>query len=36
MDTFEFKDLKTVPDPLYEYPNSLKNCQIPLIIDNGK
>lgn len=36
MEIFEFKDAKTVPDPIYDYPISLRDSETPLIIDNGK
>lgn len=36
MDIFEFKDIKTVPDVVHRYPPSLRDSQVPLIIDNGK
>lgn len=36
MEIYEFKDVKTTPDPIQEYSSTLKNSQLPLIIDNGK
>lgn len=35
MEIFEFKDVKTVPDPIQDYTNSLRTSGTPLIIDNG-
>ncbi|XP_013421729.1 actin-related protein 5-like [Lingula anatina] len=32
---FTFKDEKPSPDPIFEYPDSLRDSRIPLIIDNG-
>lgn len=36
MSIIELKDYKTVPDIIHEYTPSLKENQIPLVIDNGK
>lgn len=33
---FSFKDEKTQPDPVFEYPSNIANSGIPLVIDNGK
>lgn len=35
MEVFEFKDAKTVQDPIHDYPSSLRDSETPLIIDNG-
>ncbi|XP_068991223.1 actin-related protein 5 isoform X1 [Neodiprion pinetum] len=35
MEIFELKDIKTVPDLVYEYSAKIKNDATPLIIDNG-
>ena len=32
---FSFKDEKTQPDPVFEYPCSIADSNVPLIIDNG-
>lgn len=32
---FSFKDEKTQPDPVFEYPSNIANSGIPLVIDNG-
>ena len=32
---FSFKDEKTQPDPVFEYPRSIADSNVPLIIDNG-
>lgn len=36
MEVFEFKDAKTTPDPIHDYSVSLRDSEMPLIIDNGK
>ncbi|XP_066994709.2 actin-related protein 5 [Anabrus simplex] len=35
MTALELKDVKTTPDPIHEYPKSIQNNSIPLVIDNG-
>lgn len=31
----KFKDEESTPDSFYEYPSSLRDGKVPLIIDNG-
>lgn len=33
--TFQLKDQKVIPDIVYEYPDSLRRNNVPLILDNG-
>ncbi|CAG5136503.1 unnamed protein product [Candidula unifasciata] len=35
INVFSFKDEKPVPDPIYEYPSTLQDLGVPLVIDNG-
>lgn len=35
MDLLEFKDIKTIPDIIHPYTETLKRNNIPIIIDNG-
>lgn len=35
MNTYQLKDMKTVPDIVHEYSKDLKNNHVPIIIDNG-
>ncbi|KAK6630410.1 hypothetical protein RUM43_014755 [Polyplax serrata] len=35
MNTYQLKDVKTVPDIVHEYSKDLKNNHVPIIIDNG-
>ncbi|GLH02555.1 Actin-related protein 5 [Gryllus bimaculatus] len=35
MTTVELKDLKTVPDPIHQYPKTVRSSALPLVIDNG-
>ena len=32
---FTFQDNFPAPDPVYDYPESLRNNSMPLVIDNG-
>lgn len=31
-----FQDVKTIPDIVHDYPSTLRDEHVPLIIDNGK
>lgn len=33
---YTFKDFVPDPDPVYDYPSSLRDGQIPVVIDNGR
>lgn len=35
MNTFQLKDVKTVPDIVHEYSREIRENHIPIIIDNG-
>ena len=33
---YRFQDCETSPDSFYDYPPSIRDNAVPLIIDNGK
>ncbi len=33
---YYFSDESTVADPIFDYPSSLREEQIPIVIDNGR
>ncbi|XP_046673502.1 actin-related protein 5 isoform X2 [Homalodisca vitripennis] len=35
MEILELKDIKTVPDPIHQYPKYAREGDVPIVIDNG-
>ena len=33
---YQFRDELTAPDPIHDYPDSLGEGRVPLVIDNGE